>query len=116
MFKIIFYQDKDGHSEVEDYLDSLINSNGKEAKQKLTKIDAYFKALREYGFSLKEPYIKKLDDKIWELRPLRDRFLFAGWVDGKFVILSHFVKKTNKTPPSEIKKAKRLLDDFIKRM
>ena len=35
--------------------------------------------------------------------------------NNTFVLLHHFVKKTNKTPKSEIKKAIRELDDYKKR-
>ena len=28
-----------------------------------------------------EPFIKHLEGEIWELRPLRDRILFAAWLD-----------------------------------
>ena len=62
-----------------------------------------------------EPYIKHLEDEIWELRPLKDRILFVAWVDGSFVLLHHFVKKTQKTPRREIDKAKRELKDIKER-
>ena len=62
-----------------------------------------------------EPYIKHLDNDIWELRPLRDRILFAYWNNNKFILLSQFIKKTQKTPLREIEKAKRLLNDYRER-
>ena len=58
---------------------------------------------------------KKLDKEIWELRPLRDRILFASWYNNKFILLSVFMKQTQKTPKVEIEKAKRLLEDYKKR-
>lgn len=75
----------------------------------------YIDLLSECGLTLTEPYIKKLDKEIWELRPLRDRILFASWCDNKFVLLSIFMKQTQKTPKREIEKAKRLLEDYKKR-
>lgn len=39
-------------------------------------------------------------------------FTFTG---GKFVLLHGFVKKTMKTPPAEIEKAKTRRDDYIRR-
>ena len=56
--------------------------------------------------------MKHLEDEIWELRPLRDRILFVAWVDGSFVLLHHFVKKT---PRRKIEKAKRELKDLKER-
>ena len=55
------------------------------------------------------------EDEIWELRPLRNRILFVAWFDGSFVLLHHFVKKTQKTPRREIEKAKRELKDLKER-
>ena len=61
------------------------------------------------------PYVRHLDGEIWELRPLRNRILLAGVVNGKYVLLHHFIKQTQKTPSREIEKAKRELADFIER-
>ena len=43
---------------------------------------------------------------------MRDRILFAGWYNNKFILLSVFIKKTQKTPKMEIEKAMRLLEDY----
>lgn len=112
MFDIEFYEDEDGKSEVYDYIKELKRKNSKENKQKIKKIDLYIDLLSEYGLALAEPYIKKISDEIWELRPLRDRILFASWYNNKFVLLSVFMKQTQKTPKREIEKAKRLLDNY----
>ena len=45
----------------------------------------------------------------------KDRFLFTYWTGNTFIILNHFVKQTQKTPKSEIDKAKRLLEEYKKR-
>lgn len=115
MYDIEFYEDKNGKSEVYEYIQELRGKNNKENKQKIKKIDLYIDLLSEYGFKLTEPHIKKLDGEIWELRPLRDRILFASWCNNKFILLSVFMKQTQKTPKSEIEKAKRLLEDYKKR-
>ena len=72
-------------------------------------------ALSVNGTYLPDKYVKHLDGEIWELRPLNDRILFAGWVNGAFVLLHSFVKKTQKTPKREIEQAKRELNDFKER-
>ena len=71
--------------------------------------------LRENGLALGIPYVKHLEGEIWELRPLRNRILFAYIKNDKFVLLNMFVKKTQKAPKKEIEKAKRLLKDYIDR-
>ena len=87
----------------------------KDSRIKLTKIREYLLALGETGTQIGEPYIKHLNGDIWELRPLRDRILFAAWDGNSFVLLHHFVKKTQKTPPQEIEQAKRNLSDWKER-
>ena len=115
MYEIEFYEDIHGKSEVYEYIQQLRNNLDKDNKQKLKKIYMYIDLLSQEGLKLSEPYIKKIDKEIWELRPLRDRILFASWRDNKFVLLSIFMKQTQKTPKREIEKAKRFLEDYKKR-
>ncbi|MCL2812161.1 MAG: type II toxin-antitoxin system RelE/ParE family toxin [Clostridia bacterium] len=49
------------------------------------------------------------------MRPTNDRFFFAYWKGDTFVILHHYVKKVQKAPRREIDRAKRNLEDFLKR-
>lgn len=115
MHKIIFYVDRQGKSTLLDYIAELEASNSKDSRIKLTKIREYVRALSINGTYLPEKYVKHIDGEIWELRPINDRILFAGWIDGAFVLLHSFVKKTQKTPLREIEQAKRELADFKER-
>ena len=115
MYKIHFYKDRNGNEPVLEYVNMLSEKKDKDSRIKLNKIRDYVKALSEYGTRLGEPYIKHLGGEIWELRPLRDRIFFVAWHDGRFVLLHSFMKKTQKTPAREIKKAKRELADMIER-
>lgn len=98
-----------------DYIRELGSNGSKDSRVKFNKIGQYIKVLQEKGSQAGEPFVKHLDSDIWELRPLRDRILFAGIVDGRFVLLHHFMKKTQKTPAREIAQAKRELADYIER-
>lgn len=115
MYKIYFYRDKDGNEPLKDYLMQLSTKHDKNSRINLNKIRDYVKALSLYGKTLGEPYIKHLDGEIWELRPLRNRILFFGYDGEQFILLSHFIKKSQKTPKREIEKAKRLMNDYIER-
>lgn len=115
MYNIYFYKDKDGKEPVAEYIMGLSGKKDKDSRIKLNKIRDYIKVLSEYGTKAGEPYLKHLDGDIWELRPLRDRILFVGWKNGRFVLLHQFMKKTQKTPKREIEKAKRELSDLIER-
>lgn len=115
MYSIKIYEDRYGKSEIKEYIRNLRQNTCKDSKIKFNKIISYMRILSENGLSIGEPYIKYLGDEIWELRPLRDRILFGCWNNNKFILLSIFTKKTQKTPKNEIEKAKRLLKDYIKR-
>lgn len=49
------------------------------------------------------------------MRPIRNRILFFAYDGGQFILLSHYIKKTQKTPTGEIEKAKSLMNDYIER-
>ena len=115
MFDIEFYEDINGKSDTLEYLESLQKSKSKDDRVKANKIRMYMRLLKEYGLSLNEPYIKKLDGEIWELRPLKDRILFAKTNKNKIVLLNCFRKQSTKTPEKEIEKAKIYLEDYKKR-
>ena len=116
MYQIIFYEDKRGRIPVLEYISKLKQSKSKDSRIKLNKINDYIQALSEYGIAeLNSNYVKHLDGDIWELRPIRDRILFASVLDGHYILLHQFVKKTQRTPVGEIEKAKLELADFKER-
>lgn len=115
MHKIYFYKDRSGKNPVLDYLNDLSKRTDKDSRINLSKMNDYIEALSQYGTQIGEPYIKHIDGDIWELRPLRNRVLFAAWVNGSFVLLHHFMKRTQKTPSREIDRAKRELADIRER-
>ena len=115
MFNVFYYRNKDGKSEIEEYLRTLTTKSDKDSRIKANKILDYIDYLEQNGNQAKEPYAKHLDGDIWELRPIRDRILYAVWDDNSFILLHYFIKKTQKTPPHEIKQAKRNLSDYRER-
>lgn len=115
LYKIYFYKDKNGKEPVKEYLSWLAGKKDKNSRIKLAKIMDYVKILSEFGTRAGEPYIKHLDGDIWELRPLRDRVLFAAWNGNGFVLLHVFMKQTPKTPRREIERAKKNFADYQER-
>lgn len=115
MYQIYFYKDKRGEEPVLDYLKELSQQKGKDSRIRLNKISDYLNILQEVGTVAGLPVLRHLEGEIWELRPLRDRILFVTWFDGSFVLLHHFMKKSQKTPRREIEQAKRELNDLRKR-
>ena len=115
MYRIHFYKDKNGTRPVAEYLRELAKNNDKDSRIKSNKINDYIQQLSKDGLSIGEPYIKRIDGDIWELRPLRDRILFVAWDGKSFMLLHHFIKDTRKTPSREIEQAKRNLADIRER-
>ena len=103
MYEIIFYEDNNGNCEIADFLRELERKSklNKDSRVNLNKIIAYFNILKEMGTRVGEPVTKHLDGEIWELRPLRNRFLYAYYNNDQFIVLHHFVKKSMKTPRKE---------------
>ena len=117
MYEIEFYEDKNGKSEVADYIKKLNTkaATSKECRVNFNKIVAYMDMLEELGTRVGEPVTNHVAGEMGELRPLKNRFLYAYYKDNRFIILHHFIKKTQKTPKHEIEQAKRNLKDYLER-
>lgn len=113
MREVIFYKNVDGDCPVKSFLSSL---NSKHRK----KIAWALKLIREIPI-LSRQYFKKLvgTDDIWEVRidSGNDTFRLLGFMDkGNLVILTNgFAKKTERTPPNEIRIAEQRKRDYESR-
>ena len=67
MYDVVFYTTKDGFSEIQEYLQKLQMKKDKDSRIKFNKIIAYIDMLSKYGLELGTPYIKHIDNNIWEL-------------------------------------------------
>jgi hypothetical protein len=79
----------------------------------------WIEKLEELGPNLPRPYADYLEDGIYELRiklsgdQIRILYFFCY---KEFIVLSNqFRKSTDKVPTKEIKKAKNIKDNFVKR-
>ncbi len=117
MYQVRFYRDKNGKSAIVEYLDELRERSETSKTDRINrdKILAYIGALEQYGTRLGYPVVKHIDGSLWELRPLANRVFFFYWKENQFVLLHHFSKKTQKTPPREIKRARANMADFLER-
>ncbi len=107
-----FYKSRDNKEPAMDFLNSLSTS----ARAKVVKL---LNLLVEYGVLLKEPYTKQVKGKIRELR-IKDsqgaiRILYFTYTGKRFILLHGFVKKTDRTPVSDIELAEKRMNDFIQR-
>ena len=112
MFELELYETEDGKEPVADFLDSL------EPKMN-AKLISLMELLEEKGNELREPYSAPLIDGIFELRcKLGSNITRALYFfhKGKIIVVTNgFVKKTQKTPPAEIKLAKNRREDWLRR-
>jgi phage-related protein len=117
VYKVRFYRDRHGKSEIVEYLDKLKEKGATSKTERISryKILAYIGALEKYGTRIGQPIVKHIEGDIWELRPLATRIFFFYWKDDTFVLLHHFIKKTKKSPSYEIEKARLKLKDYVER-
>jgi phage-related protein len=112
-FEVIFYEKENGDCPVEEFIKS------QDIKMR-AKIVGLLELLEEKGNQLREPYSKPIVDGIFEIRCKVGnnitRVLYFFYYEGKIVLTNGFVKKSQKTPPEEIKLAKERRADFKERM
>lgn len=114
-YNVIFYKDKHGREPIPEFIRGLAEKGktSRHARLNKEKILTYIRALELYGTKIGMPVVRHIGGGIWELRPLDNQILFFYWMEDTFVLLHHFIKKTQKTPLREIEQAKRNLADFL---
>ena len=112
-FEVIFYEKENGECPAEEFILSL------DVKMR-AKMLGLLELLEEKGTQLREPYSKPIDDGIFEIRCKIgnniSRVLYFFYYEGKIILTNGFIKKTQKTPSKEIKRAKKYIGDFKERM
>jgi len=118
MYAVEFYEDQNGESEVWEFLESLREQSmgNKDARIQYMQIILQIQLLEVIGTRQSPDNVKHIVGDIWEIRPGRNRVFFVHVEEGKFVLLHHYRKKTQKTPKREIIKAKAERDDYVQRM
>ena len=107
-----YYRDSKDKEPVAEFIDALSNETR-------AKVFRTIKLLKNYGVLLKEPYTRQVRGKIRELR-IRDsagavRIFYFTFTGRRIILLHGFIKKTEKTPLSEIETAEKRMNDFIDR-
>jgi phage-related protein len=109
MFEVEYYTLPNGEQPVQQFIDSL---DLKMSAKALGSIDI----LAEFGNTLREPYSKALGKGLFELRIKFagdiTRIFYFFCVDNKIILTNGFVKKTRKTPSSEIALALKYKADY----
>ena len=112
-FEVEYFEKEDGTYPAEEF----ILSQDVKMRAKLFRL---LELLEEKGNTLREPYSKSLDDGIFEIRAKQGnnitRVLYFFYVGNKIILTNGFVKKSPKTPPSEIALAKKYRAEYEKRL
>ena len=100
VLKVVFYRTEAGNEPVREWLKELPRDDKRRIGQDIKTA--------QLGWPIGMPPIRKIDKDLWEVRTrLADgiaRVFFT--VDGNHIILLHgFIKKSRKTPQSELKTA-----------
>ena len=111
-FNVEFYETEKGEKPCLEFLNTL------EVKLR-AKAFRDMALLEEKGKEHRLPYSRHLDDGIFELRTIQGsnivRNLYFFFVGNKIIITHGFRKKTQKTPPEEIERAKKYRKDYLER-
>ena len=112
-FEVILYETADGQKPVEDFLNAL------DVKMR-AKVVLMMELLEDKGIELREPYSKALGEGIFELRCKLGsnitRTLYFFFSGAKIIVTNGFIKKTRKTPQSELELAKARRAEYVGRM
>ena len=94
-----FYVEDNGSTPVQEFLRTL-------DERAQARLGRAIEELRSRNVQAREPLVKKIRDKLWELRVETGgnayRILYFTMTGKKIVLLHGFQKKTQKTPSSEI--------------
>lgn len=113
MRRITFYATRSGKVPVQEFLDSLPDKTAQ-------KIAWVLRAVRDLE-RVPTQYLKKLvnTEDLWEVRVEvgRDTYRLLGFFDrGELIVLTNaFQKKSQKTPPGEIRLAEQRKTDYLDR-
>ncbi|MCK4379339.1 MAG: type II toxin-antitoxin system RelE/ParE family toxin [Deltaproteobacteria bacterium] len=99
-----FYKTASGSEPVREWLKSLDSKSRKIIGEDIKTV--------QFGWPLGMPLVRKMDKGLWEVRVELDkriaRILFTSH-DGMMILLHGFIKKSQKTPASDLKLAKQRL-------
>ncbi len=111
-YDVEYYEKENGERPAEEFILS-------QDKKMQAKIFMALELLEKMGPRLREPFSKPLGDGIFEVRAQMgsdiSRVLYFFVVGRKIILTSGFVKKTQRTPPGEIDRAKRYRADHMSR-
>ena len=109
--KVVFFKTGTGNEPMREWLKGLSKADCKVIGTDILTV--------QYAWPVGKPLVDNLGDGIWEVRSRLDnriaRTLFA-MVDQEIVLLHGFIKKQQKTPPDELKLAKKRKKQYLQNL
>ena len=105
--RVVFYKTESGKEPVRDWLKSLLREEKKIIGQDIKTV--------QFGWPLGMPMVRKLDKDLWEVRsglPNQIARVIFTVNNGVMVLLHGFIKKSQKTPASDLALAKQRLQQL----
>jgi phage-related protein len=106
---VVFYKSQSGNEPVREWLKSLPKEDRKAIGEDIKTA--------QYGWPLGMPLIRKIERGLWEVRSDISTGIarvFFTVKDSLMILLHGFVKKSQKTPPTELDTARRRLKNVEK--
>jgi phage-related protein len=104
-WSIEYYVTENGVSPVQEFLLGL-------DKKTYVRFLKSFDLLKERNVQAREPLVKHIEGKLWELREEIYRIIYVFFTGKRIVLLHGFTKKTQKTPRREIELALKYLSHY----
>ncbi len=111
-WQLIYYSDVHEKSPIREFIAGLDNKTQ-------ARLEWSLQRLQVLNVQAREPLVKHIEGKIWELRRESDTNIyrvFYFFFTGRQIVLLHgFQKKTEKTPRREVEIAEQRMIDYIER-
>jgi phage-related protein len=85
MWRIHFYEDRRDKIPALDFINRL-------SPKDKAKVNNLLRLLEEFGTNLGLPHARRIEGRLWELRPGDNRLFYCLYMEQKYVILHGFRK------------------------
>ncbi|MBN2548459.1 MAG: type II toxin-antitoxin system RelE/ParE family toxin [Anaerolineales bacterium] len=109
MWQIRFYEDHRGKRAALEFINQL-------PPRDRAKVFNTLCLLQEFGLDLGMPHARRIEGRLWELRPGNNRLFYFLYVNETFVILHGFRKQSMKTPEREVETALRRMQEILEEL
>ncbi|MBM4341393.1 MAG: type II toxin-antitoxin system RelE/ParE family toxin [Deltaproteobacteria bacterium] len=107
VLKVVFFRSESGNEPVREWLKELPREDRRQIGEDIKTV--------QIGWPIGMPIARKIDKDLWEIRTTFERGIarvFFTVDSGHMILLHGFIKKSQKTPPNELKTALTRLGNY----